>query len=330
MVTENPMAVFDFTAYCDLVSQETLNEFLINYSKKWCYQKEQGEESGKLHWQGRISLKVRKRFGEVKSWTKGLKDNLHTIHWSLTSNENTKNDFYVMKEDTRVAGPWSSEDIPETPAYIPRQYRDKMDTLRPFQEKIKDLSMEYNDRTIHYIYCENGNKGKSTIANLMRIFNHGIILPPINDADKLVFSACNILMAKKIRNTIPIFIDLPRAMNQERLYGIFSAIEVIKSGYVYDTRNHYKDWDFDSPNIFVFSNIEPELSLLSRDRWIVWTIDDDDNLVRFKAEAKPPVILIESEPSAQSAQGVKKYFKKIIKNIDTDCGADSSLPSDSE
>lgn len=315
-MTNNPCSVFDFTASADLIQFEHLKNFLNNYAKKWCFQKEKGKDTDYIHWQGRLSLKVRKRFSEMKNLNKELKDNLHSICWSITSAENSKNDFYVMKEDTRVDGPWTSEDIPDEPEYVPRQYRDKINSLKPFQQTIKEKSEEFNDRIIHYIYCPDGNKGKSTIAHLMRIYKRGIVLPPINDADKLVFSACNMLMAKKIRTTIPIFIDLPRAMNQERLFGIFSAIEIIKSGYVYDTRNHYKEWDFDSPNIFVFSNIEPETNLLSRDRWIVWTIDENEHLVRYKAEPMAPVTLIISDLSAQSAQekdlpDIRKFVKLI-------------------
>lgn len=310
-MTTNACCVWDFTAPVDKLPKAELLEFLDNYCKEWCFQKEQGEETGYIHYQGRLSLKLKKRKNEL---IKELKDNLLNISLRVTSTENRDNNFYVMKDDTRIEGPWTSKDVPDTPAYIPKQYRGKMDTLRPFQETILKMSEQFDDRSIHYIYCPNGNKGKSTIAHLMRLFKKGLVIPPINDADKLVFSVCNMLRAKNIRDTVPIFIDLPRAMNQERLYGIFTAIEIIKAGYVYDTRNHYKDWDFDSPNIFVFSNIEPELNMVSLDRWRLWTISDSDELVRFSAKPMASVIPIESEPSAQPAQNIRRYIVKNISN----------------
>lgn len=191
-----------------------------------------------------------------------------------------------------------------------------METLRPFQQSIVELSDQFNDRWIHHIYNPDGNTGKSTIAHLMRLFKKGLVIPPINDADKLVFSVCNMLRAKNIRKTVPMFIDLPRAMCQDRLYGIYNAIEQIKAGYVYDTRNHYKDWDFDTPNIFVFSNIEAETNMVSRDRWRLWTINEKYELVRFKAEAKPPVTPIESGGLAQLAQKETLYERvRYAKNI---------------
>lgn len=314
-MTTNACCVWDFTAPCDKLPHDELLTFLNNHCKEWCFQKEQGATTDYVHFQGRLSLKLKKRKNEL---LKELKDNLLNISFSPTSNENRDNNFYAMKEDTRIEGPWTSKDVPDEPAYIPKQYRGKLETLKPFQTKVMELTNYFCDRTIHYIYCPDGNKGKSTIANLMRLHKKGIILPPINDADKLVFSACNMLRAKNVRDSVPIFIDLPRAMNQERLYGIFSAIEIIKSGYVYDTRNHYKDWDFDSPTIFVFSNIEPDFSLLSRDRWKVWTIDDNDELIRFSAKPEASVIPRESGGLAQPAQ-VETLYERLnvrkVKNI---------------
>lgn len=70
------------------------------------------------------------------------------------------------------------------------------------------------------------------------------------------------------------FFDMPRAMPKQALHGLYTAIEQIKKGKVYDLRYHYKDWWFDSPQIWVFSNTMPDRSLLSADRWKVWTVHE--------------------------------------------------------
>ena len=98
-------------------------------------------------------------------------------------------------------------------------------------------------------------------------------MPVINDCDKLVQSCCNICMGKNIRNPSPIFIDIPRSFNQEKMAGIFCAIEQIKKGKLYDIRHHYKCWWIDSPQIWVFANVEPIINYLSKDRWKLWTVD---------------------------------------------------------
>lgn len=313
----SPCCTYDFTASAELITLENLKSFLNNYAKKWIFQKEKGETTDYIHYQGRMSLKIKKRKNELINILKGLKDNLHTINVSITSNMNQDNNFYATKEETRIDGPWSNEDEPDEPVYIPRQYRGLMDTLKPFQKTILELMAIFCTRAIHLIYCPNGNKGKSTIAHLARLHHKAIVLPPLNDADRLLYTACNMAMAKKVRESIPIFIDLPRAMNQERLFGLYAAIETIKQGYLFDTRNHSKTWDMDCPSVFVFTNTLPELNtLMSMDRWRVWTINEKDELVKFKAEPMAPVIPIEFHDLEHPEQepDIRNFIKKT-KNI---------------
>ena len=122
------------------------------------------------------------------------------------------------------------------------------------------------------IYCPSGNKGKSTIASLCELLGMGVDLLPVNDADKLIQSCCDMCEARSLRDPSPVFIDLPRAMSKDRLYGLYTAIEQIKKGKLYDLRYKYKVWWIDSPAIWVFSNIQPDLTLLSSDRWMIHTI----------------------------------------------------------
>lgn len=268
----NPIYVFDFTIAENQTERTELTEWLSLHAKKWCFQLEKGEETDYIHYQGRFSLKSKKRLGDL------LTLSIPTMHISPTSNANKKNNFYVMKSETRIDGPWTEEDEVK---YIPRQYRGKLKTLRPFQKYIWDSANDFEDRKINMIFCSKGNVGKTVIASLCELYGNGIDLPPVNDAEKLIQSCCNICMGKKIRNPSPIFIDLPRAFCKDRLNGIYSAIEQIKKGKLVDMRYHYKDWWIDSPQIWVFSNIEPDLSMLSLDRWMIWEIDEHYELKPF-------------------------------------------------
>lgn len=74
-------------------------------------------------------------------------------------------------------------------------------------------------------------------------------------------------------------------MNKERLGGIYSAIEQIKKGKLYDLRHCYKEYWIDSPTIWVFSNIPPDLSLLSKDRWKIWVVDDTKSLKPYTEDS---------------------------------------------
>ena len=258
------------------ISVDHLISIFTSLCKRWGFQHEVGTKTNFEHYQCRVSLKVRK--DKKCLWklllNKGIQVNEDSL--SQTSQSNTKGEefySYTTKEDTRVNGPWTDRDIAK---YIPTQYQGKLKSLRPWQEKVIESMGIHDERKINWIYDEAGNNGKSTIAHLCRLHYSGVVLPIVNDAEKLIQSLCNILTSKNIRKRIPIFIDLPRSMEKNKLYGFISAIEFIMSGYVYDVRNNYKDWDFDTPCIWVFSNTMPDYSTLTGDRWNLWGIENQD------------------------------------------------------
>lgn len=267
----SPIYRYDFTLK-NIMPSDNIIKILNVHAKKWVFQLEKGKE-GYEHYQGRISLLIKKRQSEL------INMNIlpTATHWSRTQNI-CKGFDYVMKDDTRILGPWKDTDKPR---YIPRQYRGKMDTLRPFQKQIIDSAKIFDERKINIIVSYSGNIGKTVISSLCELYLNGIDLPPCNDAEKLIQSCCNICMKKNMRNPSPIFIDLPRSFNQEKMNGIFTAIEQIKKGKLYDTRYNYTEYWIDSPQIWVFTNEYPDLDYLSKDRWNIWEVDKYFNLKKF-------------------------------------------------
>jgi hypothetical protein len=69
---------------------------------------------------------------------------------------------------------------------------------------------------------------------------------------------------------------MPRGMKKDKLGDFYSGIEVIKNGVAYDKRYTAKKIRFNRPRIFVFTNTLPELNLMSKDRWVIWTIINND------------------------------------------------------
>lgn len=273
----SPVAVWDWTLPHNDRELEDVLKTARELFKKFTFQLEKGD-SGYLHFQGRGSLHKKRRFDELKNLVQTLDWN--DCHFSPSSANSQKGDcFYTMKADTRIDGPWTDKDVHQK-IYIPRQYRGMEHTLRPWQQKVWDSADVFDTRSINLIYDVHGNNGKSTVAALMDLHRRGIDLPPMNDAEKLIQSVADILMAREIREPKVVFVDLPRAMDKKRLGGLYTAIEQVKKGKVYDTRYAYKEWWFDSPQVWVFTNIYPDLSFLSTDRWKLWTIEDDD-LVPF-------------------------------------------------
>lgn len=271
----NPCSQYEFRHSAEgehACTREQIIDTLKKIAKKWIFQLEKSHE-GYVHWQGSFSLIKKSRKNTLLEL---LRTNtlVQFMHMAPICHAGTAF-AYVTKLDTRVEGPWKDTDFHDV--YIPRQYRNI--ELREWQQMVYQKHFEFTYRGVNYVYDAGGNNGKTTIAALMALMHGAIFLPPINDAQQLMQSVCDILSATENRTPGTIFIDLPRCASKERLNGIFSAIETIKTGYSYDVRNHFRQWWFDSPQVWVFSNDKCPTNNMSTDRWIHWEFRDG-NLVR--------------------------------------------------
>ena len=258
---------------------ERLKCWLNANFKSWSFQLEEAED-GYRHYQGRGSLIVKKRLSEVVKIDRGKickgGDLQFAVHWSPTSKKNIDNNDYVTKERTRVGGPWKHDDI-ET--YIPRQIREIKD-LYLWQEQIKQQVAVWNTRDINVVYCEGGNIGKSTLIGYLRAYGLARCLPPVNDYKDFMRMVCDLPTARCY------CIDMPRAMNKDRLHGFYTGVECIKDGYAYDDRYKFREKVFDCPNVWIFSNQLPDESMLSGDRWRIWEVDGETKSLK---PYEPPV-----------------------------------------
>lgn len=255
-MSKNAVTGWDFTLPADELSVKELQDLLNNYCKKWVFQKERGEKTGYEHYQGRIKLKVKNR---KPSNLMGNK-----FHFSVTSNENCDNDFYVTKEDTRIDGPYCDSD---EVIYIPRQIRE-VEKLWAWQESVIEKSQIWDTRTINIVIDMAGNNGKTTLKGYMRAHKLGRPIPFCNDFKDIMRMVMDMPTAQTY------LIDMPRAVKKDKLFQLFAGIESIKDGYAYDDRYTFKEKYFDCPNIWVFMNYKPDMSMLSTDRWTFWEIVD--------------------------------------------------------
>lgn len=264
MSTVNAVCVWDFTAPADKIDLAELKKLCKEYAKAWVFQLEEGAETKYKHYQGRVSLKVKSRavrYGKENG-----------IHWSPTSTENKANDFYVMKEDTRINGPWSDKD---KEVYIPRQVR-KIKELYPWQEYIIKDRFNWDTRTINIIFDKEGNKGKTTLKTYIGCHEIGRAIPFSNDFRDIM------RMVMDTEKKSLYIIDIPRALKKDQLFQFFAGVEEIKNGYAFDDRYKFREEYFDCPNIWLFMNIIPERDYLSKDRWKVWEINPDFELVPYE------------------------------------------------
>lgn len=270
MTQRNECCWYDFTIHLTQKGKKiwredeypVLQKQLGEICKQGTFQLEEGSKTGKLHFQGRISLKKKMRkTALVKIATETFLR--QGVRWSITSKTNINNFNYLTKEFTRKAGPW---DITEKPLIIPRQIRE-IKELRPFQKQIIADANVWNTRTINWVYQPKGCVGKSILKTYLRAHKLGRPLPPCNDMKDLLRMVCDMPTSKLY------IVDLPKAMKKDKLYGLLGALETIKDGYAYDDRYHFKEKIFDCPNIWVFSNMLPDFNMLSNDRWKIWNID---------------------------------------------------------
>lgn len=276
----NACAKFDFVFHGTSDAIMPTSEFvglLRTLAKQWVFQLEKCPTSGRLHYQGRMSLIKKKRKGELITLLAASP--LRGLHVMETVTANVTGFDYQMKMDTRVEGPWDDKSWKE-PAYIPRQYRGLIDRVWPWQRQVLDSRQNFDDRLVNMVVDVRGCNGKSTVAALGDLHYGGIDLPPVGDHKELLQCCCDILMAKQCRDPGLVFVDLPRSltMDVKRFSPFMTAIEQIKKGKVFEMRFHYKEWWFDSPQVWVFANHPPNLDYMSVDRWRFFTIDAFKNL----------------------------------------------------
>lgn len=263
---KNPIAVWDITISIESTNytRDDVVEIFNENFKKWCFQLEKGE-NGYLHYQCRVSTFKKNRKAPM---IKGV----HPDAITPTSLANKDNDFYVMKEETRIEGPWSDRD---NSCIITRQMKEFNISgwMLTLIEKIKDFDL----RTIDVIYDIYGNNGKSLFTEYMEtVSNTAEEIPPFRAME-------DIFQWVHGRPKKPIYlIDMPRGMKKDKLAEFYSGIEVIKNGVAYDKRHYPKKTRFDRPRICVFTNHLPVFELLSADRWKVWMITMEGELQEYE------------------------------------------------
>lgn len=265
-MSKNECCVWDITLSSDKnQDKEQIINFLKNKCKKWVIQLERGDTTGYLHWQCRINLKIKERKTALFKMLKAAEIVIATDAITPTSNTCANGEQfwdYCTKDHTRIEGPWSSRDAPLTKQM---EMFDKWG-LRPWQKDLKELSKIFCLRTIDLIYDIDGNNGKSLFSEHMEYSGLAEEVPPFRLMDDIF----QWVASRPIKQCY--IFDLPRGMKKDKLGDFYSGIEVIKNGVAYDKRYTAEKIRFNRPRILVFTNTLPEFSLMSKDRWKVWSL----------------------------------------------------------
>ena len=261
------IAVWEFRYNADAFDgEDALRELLKGVAKTYVFQLERGD-GGYNHYQGRLSLfKKRRKRPALRLFPEGLAPNYFE---PTVSSEYLKGDnFYCMKEDTRVAGPWTDKDVV---APLTEQMKLFLSwELLPWQKDLMEQTSTFNLRTIDLVYDPVGNAGKSLFSEYLEYKGIAEEVPPYRLMDDIFAWVAT----RPIKKTY--IVDMPRGMKKDRLGDFYSGIEVIKNGVAYDKRYTAKKLRFSRPRIMVFTNELPILSLMSPDRWNIWTISNNE------------------------------------------------------
>lgn len=234
---------YDLCEYFGLLLKEKKVEYI--------FQLESGEK-GTQHLQGYISHKTKFRPSALKLPKQ--------IHWEKSRGSRDDNINYCSKEDTRIKGPFTNMKIERKPKIL------SYSELRPWQKTIVNICDEEPDnRTIYWIYDEEGGKGKT---ELCKYIAHNYNATLVNGSTR--DSIFGLTHHKENTGLYPDIIlwNLPRSQK-----GVsYSAIEQIKDGIFYNRKYESGMVLMANPHIFIFANWLPKMEELTFDRWNITTL----------------------------------------------------------
>lgn len=248
-------------------------EVLRKKVKHWCFQVElgdgsEGKEEGTCHLQGRVSVKKKC----AKSWLiQNIKPDWN-IYWDVEYGDTSKSSLYVTKEETRIGGPWSDEDIIP---YIPRKIAGI--TMQGWQATMEQALRFPDDRTVHFVHDPTGGIGKSTFVLYMVCHYNAIIVPPtMHTADDMSQFLCS--ATKGRRDGLIFLMDLPRAIEKKDWNKYLAVLESAMGCILYDHRYKATTHIIEVPAVCVFTNTLPKRELLTSDRWKIHTPQKFDKI----------------------------------------------------
>lgn len=226
-----------------------LAALLNGIAKEWYVQLEEGEKTGYRHYQGCMSL-IHKEYKGTVINIMGLNAHIEPAKdWNALKAYSTKN-------ETRIEGPWSHKSV----------FVDTITDLYPWQQEVVDLVTMpcTDDRKIHWFFDEDGCKGKTQLCKYLHVFYDATIL----NNGKFSDLAYALPDDPKI-----VCLLLPRTVEGRVNY---SAIESIKDGLIFSAKYESGTKCFNSPHVIVMANFLPDESALSRDRWNIHYMYNED------------------------------------------------------
>lgn len=270
---------FRFTGY--KVDQKSLQDLLEEMAVAYGFQEEQGTGKCKVkHFQGTFDVgPSRMRWSQVekKFQAIALEPLVFPACDYLEKQDCKAADRYVMKEHTRVNGPWfkgvNYEEIAKETVYTINI------ELAPWQQRIKDeiLDMEPNNRHIWWFYEPHGGLGKTTFQKWIYM-NYKNVLVVGGKAADMKNAIIESMEAQQKANEpveLPriIIMNLPKTFNVD--YFSPSGTEEVKDMFFYSGKYHGGMVCGRPPKMLIFANCPPpNIEQMAKDRWRIIRLPD--------------------------------------------------------
>ncbi len=243
--------------------------WLEKHCDKYCFRAEVGSETGRLHYQCAVKLKIRKR---KKTFLTNLdelcynKKYIQTARMFGTWEENVS---YISKEETGVGPVFSN-----CPYYtgMDIEFLNKIEKRYPWQSALIDELLETHqlsfktpdDRKIYWITDKTGNSGKSKFTKWLVIRYKSCVKVPFGTASQLRSSLI------EAGPQLCYIIDIPRTLGRDDdINSLISVVEDLKNGFLVSSMyGKNKTLIMNPPHVVVFSNQNAPFDSMSSDRWI--------------------------------------------------------------
>lgn len=228
--------------------------------KSYCIQEEVGEEEGTPHLQGVMTFNTNVRWSALSNACD------KKCRWATCKNLAAARN-YCSKVKTRAGKQWlKGFRIPNNVSVI-----DPMDGKVLYdwqQEIIQMISEKAHDRKVYWYWSAEGNVGKSVLCKHM-VLKHDAIV--VGGVFKDAFYAIVQRVAKRGVGSVHVVVfTLSRSQGNKVSY---TAMEQIKDGMFFSAKYESGMCVYNPGHVLVFANVEPDMSQLSSDRWVVKCLD---------------------------------------------------------
>ena len=140
--------------------------------------------------------------------------------------------------------------------------------LHPWQETLRNY-IKPSDREVIWVIGCKGNEGKTWFQEFLA--------SKFGWSRMKKSSICHILSKRSLMTTDIFLFDVGKAKTDDDMN--YELIEHVKNGRTLAGKFDSKELKFHTPNIIVvFSNEKPDVDQLSKDRWTIFQIQDEELL----------------------------------------------------